>query len=255
MIISHRHNYLFIEIPLTGSWSIRNELRDLYDGTSILHKHATFRDFQQQASEYEKGYFAFATVRNPLDSLVSRYFKLMTDHKGIFSNPNAIGSLESDYADQRKHRTLKGGNISFQTAFVRYWNSPYSNLIDLSSQSLSYVIRFENIQAGFSEVLRILGIPQVRPLPHVNKTAGKLLDWSSYYSPEIAELAKKTCGPFMQEWDYSFPESWGAYRPTRLDKLRYKIVRNLRSAYLEHLRYSGGFIAKSIRVLRSRVQN
>jgi len=84
MIISHKYRYLFIEIPLTGAWAIRNELVSYYDGQPILHKHANYLDFKRVATDDERQYWVFATVRDPLDSQVSDVFNYRTDHKGTF---------------------------------------------------------------------------------------------------------------------------------------------------------------------------
>ena len=63
MVIGREHRYVFVEIPLTGSWAIHNELVENYGGQAILHKHATYEEFARQASADELAYFAFATVR------------------------------------------------------------------------------------------------------------------------------------------------------------------------------------------------
>jgi hypothetical protein len=65
MIISHRHRYVFVEVPRTGSTAVSAELRENYDGHEILRKHASYRDFLRVASEEERGYFTFSAVRNP----------------------------------------------------------------------------------------------------------------------------------------------------------------------------------------------
>ncbi len=57
MIISHKHKYLFVELPRTGSTAIYEELCQHYDGTQILFRHATYDDFLKVASEEEKKYF------------------------------------------------------------------------------------------------------------------------------------------------------------------------------------------------------
>ena len=49
MIISHRHRFVFVELPRTGSSAVRRELRELYDGVPILHKHSTYDEFRRQA--------------------------------------------------------------------------------------------------------------------------------------------------------------------------------------------------------------
>lgn len=51
MVISHKYEYLFVELPRTGTTAIHNELLEKYDGQGILSKHANYRDFLKIASE------------------------------------------------------------------------------------------------------------------------------------------------------------------------------------------------------------
>ena len=76
MIISHQHRYLFVELPHTASTAIRRELLANYDGSSILHRHATYIDFERIASPDERSYFVFSCIRNPLDVAVTLYHRL-----------------------------------------------------------------------------------------------------------------------------------------------------------------------------------
>ncbi|MBA3404443.1 MAG: hypothetical protein H0U13_07160, partial [Gemmatimonadaceae bacterium] len=69
MIISDRHRYLFVELPRTGSTAIHRELCAMYDGEPILQKHATYGDFLKIATDDQRRYFVFSTVRNPLDDV------------------------------------------------------------------------------------------------------------------------------------------------------------------------------------------
>src|SRR3989338_4724317 len=79
MIISHKNKYLFIEMDNTGSTAISNELGRYYAGEEILWKHARYRDFLNQATAEEKKYFCFSGKRNPLDLLVTLYFRHKLD--------------------------------------------------------------------------------------------------------------------------------------------------------------------------------
>lgn len=51
MVISHKHKYLFIEFPLTGSTSVSKALIENYDGERILHKHSSYFDFCKVATD------------------------------------------------------------------------------------------------------------------------------------------------------------------------------------------------------------
>ena len=45
MIISHKYKYLFVELPRTGTESIKNELIEYYDGHEIHSKHSRYSKF------------------------------------------------------------------------------------------------------------------------------------------------------------------------------------------------------------------
>lgn len=257
MVISHKYRYLFIEIPLTGSWAIRHELCEYYDGSLILHKHATYPEFSRIATVDEKKYTVFATVRNPLDATVSGFFKLKTNHKGIFSNPEAsINSHYIDYVDLKSYECLRNSNITFESSFLssKIWERPYSDMIEVSSKFLDFVIRFERLNDDFAEVLRLLGIEQLRPVPIVNKTQSRKADWESYYTPDMIEKAKRIYGPFMQKWGYEFPVDWGDHRVSWIKQAEFRLVNLMKKVYLIHFRYNDQNYAKFIRVLHAQLK-
>ena len=254
MIISDTHRYLFIEIPLTASYAIRQELCTYYDGTPILHKHAAYPEFLRVARPEQKDYFVFATVRNPLDVAVSRYFKLKMDHKGAFSDPLAPRDLRVDYSDQKKYGFVQREGNTFAEYVRAYHRRPFTSMISLSSARTDFVIRYESLQEGFSDVLHQLGIEQVRPVQLVNPTQSKTRDWQSYYTAEIIELAKRSFGPFMMEWGYEFPAGWGGYQGTWLAARHYDLLKTVGGFYLLHFRYSQSLGARLVRRLRALVR-
>jgi hypothetical protein len=258
MIISHKFRYLFIEIPLTGSWAIHHELCNYYAGAPILHKHATYPEFQRIASDDEKKYFVFAAVRNPLDAAVTGFFKLKTNHKGVFSGAGtSIKSHKIDYADLINYERLRNSNATFEDCFLKpkIWERPFSDMIDVSANYLDFVMRFERLNQDFSEVLNLLGIEQVRPLPVRNKTQGRNADWTLYYTPLTIEKAKRIYGPFMKKWGYEFPTEWGDYRVPGIDQLEFRLVTMMKYIYLVYFRYNEKSYAKLVRILHSHLKN
>jgi hypothetical protein len=250
MILSCRHRYLFIEVPLTASWAIHHELCTYYDGVPILHKHASYPEFAALGQGEPGDLYVFATVRHPLDEVVSRYFKLKTDHNHAFSDPRSVEALTADYADLEKYRFVTNGG-TFEQYVRRYHRRPFTGMIDLSAGPLDHLIRYESLQAGFCELLHKLGLEQVRPLPLVNKTAGRRPDWQSYYPPSLIQQVKASFGPFMQSWGYRFPAGWGPVAPSRLQIARYRAVRSLARLYLTQVRYRRGPGARLVRHLRA----
>ena len=124
-------------------------------------------------------------------------------------------------------------------------------MIDLSANHLDFVLRFEDLQEGFSEVLARLGIEQVRPLPVSNKTQGRRAAWISYYSVDMIEQAKKCFGGFMVRWGYTFPTAWGEYHPSLQMQIADRLHFSARQVYLTHFRYNQGSLGSLARKIRA----
>lgn len=257
MVISHRYKYLFIEIPLTASWAIHHELCTYYDGQLILHKPASYPEFRRIATDEEKKYFVFASVRNPLDAMVSGFFKYKTDHKRVFSNSEESLKYQIiDYADVNFYKHIRKSNITFESAFLspKVWERPYSDMIEVSSDHLDFIIRYERLQEDFAEVLRLLGLEPVRPVPVTNKTQNRKANWESYYTPRMVEKAKRICGPFMHKWGYEFPPEWGDHQVSWQKQLEFRLANVMKKIYLVHFRYNDGPYARTVRKLHAQLR-
>jgi hypothetical protein len=224
MIISHTHRYVFVELPRTGSTAVRRELRELYDGHPILAKHATYDEFRRTATDEEKTYFVFSTIRNPLDDAVSRYFKLRTDHKGQFtkrSRARRHRRLLNRLIDTLQFRYVNANDADFGSFLRRFYILPYDTWASLSHHRFDYVMRFERLEDDFAEAIRRIGLDLIRPLPVVNSTASRRRSFVEYYTPDLIPRARRVFGPYMQRWGYAFPPSWPVDRPTAMDRAQY----------------------------------
>jgi len=234
MIISHKFKYLFIEIPQTGSTSISEELVKNYYGQNILHKHAHYFEFEKIATKEEKEYFVFAGLRNPLDEIASLYVKFKYNHQSSFTDKKNY----LKYGGWISKRKLKRFNFVYEkkTSFKAFLKKlypvpiPYSNGLDFNKKLCNFIMRFENLNEDFSKVLKILKIPQIRPLQKINITSHKK-DYLFYYGQDIIKYAKKIFGPFMIEWGYKFPETWPNYKVSRFSWITYKIMKKIRFFY------------------------
>ena len=228
MIISHQHRFVFVEVPHTASHSISEQLIAHYGGEPILRKHANVTQFLGSASRDERGYFKFATVRNPLDTATTDYAKLKNDHKGQFTNPAMLlrngGHVTADHL--REFNFIHDNAADFASFFKRFRARLYNNWFLVGDQHFDHVIRFESLQEGFAHVLERMGIKQVEPIPHVNRTKGKDKSYESFFTPEIYPLAAACYGPFMKKWGYHFPSAWGDLRIPRLSQLQFSVVDN-----------------------------
>jgi hypothetical protein len=238
VIISHAHRYLFVELPRTGSTAVRRELRELYDGVPILHKHSTYDEFRRQASPDQLKYFVFSTVRNPLDDAVSRYFKLKTDHRQRFSditqqkNRRALNS----FIDDRMYKYLARTDADFSKFFVHFYRLPYDTWASLDHKRFDYVMRFERLPDEFDTVLRRIGLEPARMLPVRNATGERQDSFADYYTESARARAFRVFGPYMRRWGYEFPLDWKVPTPSRLDEVGYTIYNGLARLYWTHVR-------------------
>ena len=208
MIISRTHGYLFVEVPNTASTAIAAELTQNYGGERILHKHATLGEFLNTAEAREHRYFVFATVRHPLDAALTSYFKMKTNHRGRFTSER----LRNTPSVTRRHIELfefVRSGASFPDFLVKFQPGVYNNAYLLLHRRFDYVMRYERLQEDFAEVLKRLGVRQIRPIPVVNRTNQKTATFWDYYPQGIREHAMRLYWPYMRRWGYDFPEDWG----------------------------------------------
>ena len=126
MIISHRHRYLFVEFPHTASTAIRRELLAYYDGSPILHKHATYVDFETTASAMEMEYFAFSGIRNPLDVAVTLYHRSRSSDIHNAQDRKVGGSVLRHWLIERRRHALVTKAMS---DFPPYFRRTYRNTL------------------------------------------------------------------------------------------------------------------------------
>jgi hypothetical protein len=254
MIISHKYKYLFVETPQTGSTAISKELREHYDGHNILRKHSYYFEFERIANSVEKNYFVFAGVRNPLDETVSTYFKYFNDHRSHYTDSNKLLTKGSFVTKNmiKKYNFAQKKEKTFQDYVEKFYNRIYTNSVDINSEYCDYIIRFENLSEGFSEVLKKLNILQVRPLPQINKTDHKdQKTYEQYYTRDMRDHVTKVFGPFMKKWDYAFPDDWSVKKPSSKDLLVYDSLIKLRLIYVKHCKT--GFLRRAV-VIRNLIE-
>jgi hypothetical protein len=243
MIVSHKHRYVFIELPLTGSTAIARELVENYDGESVLAKHASYGDLvRHRRHGKELDYFMFSGVRNPIDLVISEYQKYKNDHRGRFSagRSTKAGRLRkyvTRYREGSRYRYIVRSNATFGRYLRRFYWVPYSSWSILWHARLDYVYRFENLADEFAHVLQLLGLTRVRPLPAANVTAHKKLNIVDYFEdPAAIVRAKLVFGPYMRRWGYDFPAEWSGYREPPWSDPAYAAVNSIRKLYWRYLR-------------------
>ena len=192
MIISEKHNFVYIAVPKTGSTSIELALRQLDDKTLLhygkneqaleaeddnIYKHIGAVDLKKEVNKYYK-YFRFGFVRNPWERVVS-----CVREEGLH--------LRSGF--------LNKGN--FETYPNYFWKQSSDFLYDGDKCLVDFIGKVENMQEDFNTICDNIGIPQLE-LPHKNKSKHK--HYSEYYDDESIELVAKAYKKDIALFGYKF---------------------------------------------------
>jgi hypothetical protein len=245
MIVSHKHRYVYVEVPRTGSTAVSRELRDMYDGTPVLRKHASYRDFLRQATPQERRYFVFSGIRNPLDVAVTRFTNMKSNARGHFTNPEdvAVRNSIAGRIERRIFSWIRKNDADFESFLLTWYRLPYDTWTSLDHKRMNKIIRFERLSEDFEDALRKIGLDPLRPLPVHNATPGRDRDFVSQYTPRAIKRAVWVFGPYMEEWGYEFPASWGPVKVPLAAKIMMRILRVFRGMYWKYLRF-GDYVKK-----------
>jgi hypothetical protein len=184
-MIDHTRQLLFIHIARTGGTSIEGALVGsdwwFIEPTT---KHLSASQARNQYGEPTwNSYTKFSVVRNPWDRVVSMW---------------ATGWW---HADGTGHHTeiLRDFIRRLEPHKVEYYRALQYNLI--LDQELDFVLRFENLQADFSGMLKAINQPDVI-LPHLEGRNRK--HYRAYYDSETAEMVARIYEDDIRRFGYTF---------------------------------------------------
>ena len=253
--ICRKHKLLFIMVPATGCSSIGQTLREkfsgefipkvpLYQNSEILIdcKHSSIRQLVKYGylSRVELSiYLKFATVRNPFDSLVTKYQRFTGEWAKDFLAKEE-SKLDQDISEYKKkcakitiknikNQIKKVKDQSFEEWLKDYFlkNSYYqqtylTNKIKNKIKSfmisnyypnisplltgVDEIIRYEFLEEDFNMILKKSGIIKSSewiPLRKQNITKGKN-DYRSYYTSTTIKLVEKYLEKELKVFGYSF---------------------------------------------------
>lgn len=179
LYISHKYKFIFIQIPKTGTSSIKAVLNPFIEGNTFdAIRHADYAEIARSYPNQLIEYFKFSFVRNPWDRIVSYYFF-------------------------QKKRGKINNKLTFEDFLLAPGGSVVKPQCDWVHQlnSYSFVGRFENFQEDFDIVCEKIGIPR-KELPHENETKHK--HYTEYYNDKMREIVAKKCAKDIEYFGYEF---------------------------------------------------
>lgn len=202
-MVSHSHKFVFIHIPKTGGTSIAHALapygivlRGSQNRSSLYFKHASAVDIERMLGEECASYFKFSVVRNPWDWAVSNYLF----NRGLHypwtrgTSYNVCPDIPAWAGDWPFKRWLAWWLKELQPQQSRMLTDRRGRLF------VDHLMRFESINADFSELLTMLKIGHTT-LPH-KMLRPVHVDYSLYYDRETWEMVAAHFGEDIDRFDY-----------------------------------------------------
>ncbi|MES0489981.1 MAG: sulfotransferase family 2 domain-containing protein [Leptospirales bacterium] len=209
-MISHKHRCIFVEVPKTGTTSIRSIIgsgrpphMDLAQKqAAIIYGHqqyggaATILNYiipkkkrKKNGEEKFKSYYKFGLVRNPWDRTVSLY------------------------------KRREGVQLSQQMSFVEFvdwiqyasatcvYPSPHRNQLDWFTDTngivlADYIGRFETIENDWEVIREKLGISETLPHKNINPEGRK--HYTEYYNKKTRDVIAKKFKTDIEYFGYEF---------------------------------------------------
>lgn len=183
-MINNKYKCIFIEVPKTGSTSIRS----IIGCPEKPHKNII-----QIKNEIDKElfnqYYKFGFVRNPWDRVVSLYKRKegiqMADKMSFEEFVNWI-----QYSSDTSIHPL-------QHKYQIDWFLDENGLV-----AVDFIGKFENLNSDWNKIQKVLGIDV--QLPHLNVNVDKKRHYSEYYTEKTKEIINNKFKKDIEYFDYEF---------------------------------------------------
>lgn len=239
-IICREHRLLFLMAPRTGCTAVGSVLlkelggewipaEDILDGNGqflVQKKHSTLKqllEFKLISRQECEELTTFTAVRNPFDSLVSLYFKMHRGYQDELNDPDSWVYKVPGYADGLKatreltfdqwlNRGFPDLPFYLENRAVNAVRRSLKSLLGRESpaedpflQGVDFVMKFENLQADFTRVLKSAGVPNPPVIPRINVTGARSeKDYRALYTPKTRRKVEVYKEGVLRKFGYTF---------------------------------------------------
>ncbi|MBD1389087.1 sulfotransferase family 2 domain-containing protein [Neiella sp. HB171785] len=203
MLLSHKHNFLFVHIAKTGGTSVRTALSKYRWGhkyslpqficskLSQMTGHHIGSKFPRHSKviaakemlpgDYFDQLYKFVFVRNPWDLQVSSFHHIKRERPKVMAGRDDFETfLKWKFDPERPYQYHIDTSIELQTDY----------LVDLHGNVIvDFIGHYESLQQDFNSVCDQLKLPTIE-LPHKRKATDRKT-YRDYYTDETAELVAK----------------------------------------------------------------
>lgn len=183
-MISDQYKCIFVEVPKTGTTSIRSIL-----GEPIKPHLNIYQIYQSTSDVTFSSYFKFGFVRNPWDRAVS----LFERREGMQLRNKMTFAEFIDWMRFASSTCLHPVPHRYQLDW--FVNANGDVIVD-------HIGRFENLESDWERIQAKLGISIV--LPKLNHNPNRQRDYREYYTKELADKVKQRFAVDIEYFNYHF---------------------------------------------------
>ncbi|MCK4678323.1 MAG: sulfotransferase family 2 domain-containing protein [Bacteroidales bacterium] len=218
MRISHKHRFVFLAIPRTGSTTVRNVLDDYSDIKSIhiseitdgfpFYHHISARElkniFERRGWEWSD-YKKFCMIRNPYDRVVSLYYHRLKMESNIMKNRGVIGNSIGNVKDIVKPVNTFKDYLMHINPRNRLPTSLKAFICDDNGNFLvDDVLMYEKLNEDLPNYLDNLGINiTAEDIPHLNASQNRSA-YRDYFDEDTKKRVSELYAYEISRFGYNF---------------------------------------------------
>lgn len=213
-MVSDAHRLLFIHIPKSAGFSIRQVIKEELEGKynvdtypkytrdkhplplGLRYTHMTLKEHLENMNQVQKAYRRFSFVRNPWDRLASNY-----EWRKWFHLPRYKFKSFTEMID-----LLDGGGWEFEDDDERHTLTQSDFLKDKHAQlAMDRIGKFEDLVRDFESIKSEFNLPESLKLPISNRSTNKEFnDYRDYYSDRTKRIVAKLFEEDIDNFQYTF---------------------------------------------------
>jgi hypothetical protein len=218
MLISHSKKFITIDIPKTGTRSLRETLQPLKvidlvgspNPNADIYQHAKCREILKYCNKEEidyKEYFFFSIVRNPWDRFFSHFYYLFKwKNKYETEDLSKWDSNEKSQGHQAKvlFDTHKKDEKILQV-LTNVHGSQFDYLIDNNGKYMpDFCAKTESLQKDFIKFCSHVNINPVPKIEHSNKNKREDYTYKDFYKKQMKDIVFKKEEKIIELFNYNF---------------------------------------------------
>lgn len=214
MLISHKHKFLTVDIPKTGTRSLRLTMMglgvvDIFgyppDSEHILKQHAKLTEIKKWFNDNKQynfnDYYKYSVIRNPWD----RYFSLYSYYKMKADEHSEDKVYPSDIAKKQGEMSVELFKKNKNVLKILINNEPPQSDYLLNEDGFlefNKITQFENLKEGFDLFCKEVGLDETT-LEHSNKSI-KSVDKKDVFTQELVDMVAEKEKWAIEKFNYDY---------------------------------------------------